>query len=334
MKAAVITSPGVVVVEDVPDPIPGPRDVVLEVAACGICGTDLHILQGEFAPSLPIVPGHEFSGTVVAVGREVTKVRVGDRVTADPNMYCGECFYCKRAHNNMCEDFAATGVTTSGAAADYVVTPEGNCWVVPESIEDLRNASLVEPLSCALHGFDVLDRRPGANYLIYGSGVMGLMMMQLARRMGASSVQVVDINADRLSAARHLGFDDVATSADEFDRGRGWQVVIDCTGAPAAIADGIGRVQPAGEFLMFGVAGMKDTVPIEPYRIFREEIAIKGSFAVLHSFDRAGELLASGLLDTDFMISHRLPLDEFPTGLEMVAAGVGRKVQVTPAVRA
>ena len=120
MKAAVITGIGKISVESVPDPICGPKDVILEVIASGICGTDLHILQGEFAPSLPIIPGHEFSGVITEVGKEVVGFKVGDKVAGDPSLYCGECFYCKRARGNMCENWNAIGVTKPGAAAEHV----------------------------------------------------------------------------------------------------------------------------------------------------------------------------------------------------------------------
>lgn len=151
MKAAVIESVGRAVVAEVPDPTPGPREVVVEVAACGLCGTDLHILQGEFAPKLPIVPGHEFAGQVVGVGTQVTELAVGDRVAVDPSLYCYECRYCRTGHNNLCERWAAIGVTTAGGAAQYAVAPVANCVRLPEHVRT-QDAALVEPLSCAVRG--------------------------------------------------------------------------------------------------------------------------------------------------------------------------------------
>src|SRR5882672_2025064 len=127
MRAAVIKESHEVSVVSVEDPTPGPREVVVDVAACGLCGTDLHILQGEFAPSLPIVPGHEFAGEVVAVGTEVDSLSPGDRVAVDPSLYCNECHYCRLGRNNLCERYAAIGVTTSGAAAEFAVAPAANC---------------------------------------------------------------------------------------------------------------------------------------------------------------------------------------------------------------
>ncbi|MEV7232239.1 zinc-dependent alcohol dehydrogenase family protein [Polymorphospora sp. NPDC051019] len=328
MKAAVIVTPGQVALESVPDPAPGPRDVVVQVAACGICGTDLHIMDGEFAPAYPVVPGHEFAGEVVAVGSGVTEVRVGDRVAVDPSLHCGECYYCRRARGNLCENWAAIGVTTAGGAAEYAVAPAKNCFVLPDGVS-AADAALIEPLSCAVRGFDVLPRRLGDHYLIYGAGTMGLMMQELAKRCGAASVSVVDLNPDRLATAVRLGNTAAVTGADELDRPRGWDVVIDCTGAEAAIADGLTRVGPAGTFLQFGVSSYDARATIEPFRIYNKEITITGSMAVLHSFERAGELFAAGVLDPDIFVSHRFPLDGYADALAQFRAGIGRKILIT-----
>ena len=329
MKAAVISAPGQVEVTTVPDPTPGPRQVVVDVAACGLCGTDLHILRGEFAPTLPVVPGHEFAGTVAAVGTEVTEVRVGDRVAVDPSLFCFECYYCRRGHTTLCERWAAIGVTTAGGAAEYAVAPVANCVPLPEQVRT-EDAALIEPLSCAVRGYDILRAEVGAHVLIYGSGTMGLMMLALANRTGAASVDVVDVNAERLTAARTVGCTATATSADELERPRGWDVVIDATGNEAAIQDGLGRVGKGGTFLQFGVADYAARATIEPYRIYNQEITITGSMAVLHSYERAAELFATGLLDPDLLISDRFPLDRYPQALDQFAAGKGRKIQVLP----
>ncbi|MFB7777353.1 zinc-dependent alcohol dehydrogenase family protein [Streptomyces bauhiniae] len=329
MKAAVIESVGRAVVTEVPDPTPGPRDVVVEVAACGICGTDLHILQGEFAPRLPIVPGHEFAGQVVGIGSQVTEVAVGDQVAVDPSLYCYECRFCRDGHNNMCERWAAIGVTTAGGAAQYAVAPVANCVKLPEHVRP-QDAALIEPLSCAVRGYDILNSRLGAHVLIYGSGTMGLMMLELAKRTGAASVDMVDINPARLETAKLLGVSGSAADADELDRPQGWEIVIDATGNAAAIQDGLGRVAKAGTYLQFGVADYATRVTIDPYRIYNQEITITGSMAVLHSYERAAELFAGGVLNPDVFISDRIALENYPQALEQFAAGVGRKIVVTP----
>jgi 2-desacetyl-2-hydroxyethyl bacteriochlorophyllide A dehydrogenase len=329
VKAAVIHAPGKVSVETVDDPAPGRREVVVEVAACGICGTDLHIMDGEFAPSLPIVPGHEFSGRVVALGADVTELRIGDPVAVDPSLFCGECHFCRHGRGNLCDNWAAIGVSRSGGAAEYAAAPVANCFRLPDGVR-LEDAALIEPLSCAVRGYDMLPRRLGEHYLIYGAGTMGLMLLQLARRAGAVSVDVVDLNPARLETAKVLGASAVATSADDLGRPLGWEVVVDCTGVVAAIEDGLARVRKGGTFLQFGVSDEGASARFSPFRVYNEEITIVGSMAVLHSFERAGELFAGGALDADAMITHRLPLAEYPAALAAFRAGQGLKTQVLP----
>ncbi|NUQ91091.1 MAG: zinc-dependent alcohol dehydrogenase family protein [Glycomyces artemisiae] len=331
MRAIVIEKPGTINTTTVEDPAPGPRDVVLEVSGVGICGTDLHVLDGDLEGSeYPIIPGHEFAGTVVAAGSAVEKLAVGDRVAVDPNLFCGECHYCRIGRGNLCERYNAMGVIrTPGATAEYCAVPEGNCYPIPEGVA-LEHAPLIEPLSCAVHGFDLLPGRVGEHYLVYGAGTMGLMMAQLARFAGAASVEVVDINADRLGVAERLAADRTATSADDLDRPEGWEVVVDCTGAVPAIEDGLTRVRKGGTFQVFGVAPEQAIASFSPFRVYKDEITVVGSMAVLHSFGRAVELLARKVIDPEVMISHSFGLDGYADAVDRFRRGAGRKLQIRP----
>jgi threonine dehydrogenase-like Zn-dependent dehydrogenase len=160
---------------------------------------------------------------------------------------------------------------------------------------------------------------------------MGLMMMELAKRNGAATVSIVDLNPTRLETARLLGCSAAVTGAGELDAPRGWDVVIDCTGVEAAIADGLTRVGKGGYFLQFGVAAYGARATIEPFKIYNQEITITGSMAVLHSYERAGELFVGGLLRPEVLISDRFPLEKYSDALAQFQAGIGRKIQVTPA---
>lgn len=275
------------------------------------------------------MPGHEFAGEVVAVGAGVRDLRTGDRVAVDPSLYCHECHYCRIGRNNLCERWNAIGVTKPGGAAEFAVAPAANCVKLPEHIAT-RDAALIEPLSCAVRGYDILRSQLATHVLIYGSGTMGLMMMELAKRTGAASVDMVDVNEERLGTARRLGCSATATSADELDQPRGWDVVIDATGNAGAIQDALGRVGKGGTFLQFGVADYAARATIEPYKIYNQEITITGSMAVLHSYERAAELFAGGVLDPEVFISDRLPLVDYAAALQRFQAGVGRKIQVLP----
>jgi 2-desacetyl-2-hydroxyethyl bacteriochlorophyllide A dehydrogenase len=330
MRAAVISAPGKVEIATVDDPAPGPREVVVAVDGVGICGTDVHLLDGElpYRP-YPVIPGHEFAGSVVAVGDEVSELAVGDLVAADPNLPCGECRHCTTGHSNLCVRYSALGVTVNGACAEFVAVPVGNCVRLPPSVP-LAHAPLIEPLSCAVHGFDRLPGRVGEHYLIYGAGTMGLLMAQLALRAGAATVSAVDLFEERLAVATGLGATHVAVHADLFARPGGWDVVIDCTGAVRAIEDGLTRVRPGGTFELFGVAPAGATASFSPFRIYRDEITIVGSMAVLHSFGRAVDLLAAGAIDAEAMISHTYPLDSYVEALDAFRAGIGRKLQIRP----
>jgi 2-desacetyl-2-hydroxyethyl bacteriochlorophyllide A dehydrogenase len=229
----------------------------------------------------------------------------------------------------MCERWGAIGVSTAGGAAEFAKAPVANCVLLPEHVRT-EDAALIEPLSCAVRGYDILRSQLATHVLIYGSGTMGLMMLELAKRSGAASVDVVDVNPERLATARTLGCTEAAASAAELERPRGWDVVIDATGNQHAIQDGLDRVGKGGTFLQFGVADYAARASIEPYRIYNQEITITGSMAVLHSFERAAELFATQVLDPEIFISHRLPLQQYPDALEQFAAGVGRKILLRP----
>jgi 2-desacetyl-2-hydroxyethyl bacteriochlorophyllide A dehydrogenase len=329
MKAAVITDPHIVEIAQVPDPVPGPSEVVIEIAASGICGTDLEILEGVYRASLPVIPGHEFAGTVVGVGTDVHDLRVGDRVAADPNVPCLRCGYCREGRVNLCDNYAAYGVTMNGASCQYLSVPEYLCVIVPDAL-DLTHAALIEPLSCALHGWDLLGSQVGKRAVIYGSGTMGLMMLQLASAFGIDGVDVVDTNPLKLDAARTLGARSATGSADETMPERGWDLVIDATGATGAISDGLDRVAKGGTYLQFGVAAPDARVEISPYLIYEHELRIIGAVCPQNSFARSAELLGNGVVDPVPLISDVYPVAEYKDALTKFASGQSRKVVVSP----
>ena len=330
MKAVVVSGPGAMSVERVADPTPAPGEIVVAPDGCGLCGTDLHILDGEFPRTrFPIVPGHEFAGEVVAVGREVTGVREGDLVGVEPNIACAQCSFCRAGRPNLCERWDAIGVgRRDGGFAEFVAVPAANAVVLPEAFP--RGAGpLIEPLSCAVHGLDVAALRIADHVLIYGAGTVGLMLCRLAAQQAPGSVSVVDRNPARLARAATFGADFTATSADELERPGGWHAVIDATGAVAAIEDGLTRVRRGGTFLMFGVAAAHAVARFSPFQIFNDEIRVVGSMAVLHSFERAATLLGRGLIAADELVTHSLPLDDFATAVDTFRSGSGLKIQLS-----
>jgi len=331
MKAVVIEQPNSVSVEKIADPTPAEGQVVMKVEACGICGTDIHVIRGEFAPTrYPIVPGHEFCGEVVAVGGGVSNLRVGDFVAADPSLFDGTCRQCRLGRFNLCENWNAIGVgSVNGACAELVAVPATNAFRLPAELPRHWGA-LVEPLSCAVHGLDQINVHAADDYLIYGAGTMGLLLAQLVKESGAGSLDMVERNPHRHDLAKRLAADRIAASADELDRPHGWDVVIDATGAIPAIEDGLRRVARGGTFLVFGVANADATATFSPFRVYNDEITIVGSMAVLHSFERALALFAKGAIDCDALITNRYKLDEYPAAIDTFLAGSGLKVQVAP----
>lgn len=329
MRAVQVSEPGSWSVLDLPDPAPDNGEVVLRVSVCGLCGTDMHILEGELtSASYPLVPGHELAGEVVAVGAGVADAHVGDRMAVDPNLPCGRCHYCHLGRENLCANYSAVGVTQPGGFAELVAVPERCTYRLPEDMPT-SVAGLVEPMSCAVHALNRLPCAPGSHYLLYGAGTMGLLMARLVRGAGAASVSVVDLNEDRLSFAADFGVDATTANADNLDRPEGFEVVIDATGALPAINEGLTRVRTGGTFLQFGVAAEDAQASFSPFDVYKREIDIIGSMAVHHSFAPAIDLLATGD-DLSALITDTLPLDRFDDAVTLFRAGSARKVQVWP----
>ncbi|HJB64510.1 MAG TPA: zinc-binding dehydrogenase, partial [Candidatus Microbacterium pullistercoris] len=236
---------------------------------------------------------------------------------------------CLNGRQNLCPRWNGLGVVASdGAAQQFFTAPSTNVFrLQPET--DIFEAALIEPLACAIRGWDVLPRRMGDHVLVYGAGTMGLLMAQLAHRAGAATVTIVDLNADRLTTAAECGIELRYTNADDADRDK-WDVVIDCTGNIRAIQDGLTRVKPAGYFQDFGVAPADKTAQFSPFRIYRDEISIVGTMAVLNSFGRAVEMFEAGAINARAMISHSFTLDDYAEALEMFRRGEGRKLQIRP----
>ncbi len=331
MRAVIVEKPGEVRVDEVPEPEPGPGEAVVRVGACGICGTDIHIIDGEFPPTqYPIIPGHEFGGEVVAVGEGVTDIKDGDRVGVDPTLNCGKCYFCLRGQGNLCERWNGVGVGSHpGGFAECVALPERTLYRLPEGMS-YSAAALIEPISCVVRGFHRLQPQVGETYLIYGAGPMGLLNAQVARFNGASLVALLDINPSRQARARQFGFEVVAATLDEVREHapRGFDNVIEATGVTKVAERAIDAVIRRGKLLIFGVCPPGEKAAYDAFKIYNEEITILGSMAVLNSYGPAIDILAAGAVDAEKMVTHTFPLDEFPEAVDFVRKGAGLKVQV------
>ncbi|MBI1280628.1 MAG: alcohol dehydrogenase catalytic domain-containing protein [Anaerolineaceae bacterium] len=321
MKAARIERPGQSTVVTADDPMPGADDVLIKVRAAGICGTDLHIFKGEYEAEYPIIPGHEFSGEVAAVGANVVNFKVGDRVTADPNIPCNRCYYCQRNEPNQCKNLRAIGVTRSGAFAEYVIAPEGNVF----NIGDITYgaAALIEPLACVVWGIKRVDVQAGDTALVFGAGPMGLLVAQSLKQAGAHKVVVTDVVPWRLQMAEQLGAthtvmaDNHQTAKLKSIEAEGYDIVVDATGIPAVLEGTFPFVKPRGKVWVFGVTPQGTTVKFPSYEVFRKDLQIIGSFAVNRTFPQSIALIQNGAIKVEPLISHQLPLDDFSKGLEL-----------------
>lgn len=340
MRAVIIDAPGRIRVDSVPEPKLRADEILIRVEACGICGTDLHIIDGDSPLArYPIIPGHEFAGEVVAVGDMVaqhhghgeTTITVGKRVAVEPNLYCGRCEFCRTGHENLCLNYAALGVTTDGAIAQYVVAPVSKAYVLPDTLS-FREAALIEPISCAVHGMHSLSPRSGDTFLIVGAGTMGLFLLQLARHGGAARVVMVDVNAQRLTYAEQLGATRTYRSIEQalHDEPLGFNAVVDATGVPAVVEQAFLAVKRGGKLMVFGVSPHEARISLSPFRIYNDEITIVGSMAVLFSFQAALDLIAGGVINTQAMLTAALPLQDFTSAIERVRRGEGIKTQIMP----
>lgn len=335
MRAVVFPAPESLEVTTVADPACTADEVIVKVAAAGICGTDLHIYRNEYYSSFPLIAGHEFCGEIVETGKQVTDLKVGQRVAVDPNLYCGHCDACRNQQNNQCLNLQAVGVDRNGAFAEYVAVPQVACYTLPAGVSDTQGA-FVEPVCCVAYALTRFHLRPGDPVLILGAGPMGLLLTQALRHSGASQVVVVEKQAGRLQLAARLGATSTVSAGPEQTAQlkdlapRGFAAVIDATGVPKVIEQAFAYLRPRGQFLQFGVAPNGATVTIKPYDVFKNDWSIIGSFAGCYTFDPAIAWLAERVVDVQPLVSHSVPLADFPAVFNSFAAGETLKVHIRP----
>ena len=330
MRALVLDHPGSFRVADVPDPTPQPTQIVVRVECCGICGTDLHILAGEFPPTpYPITPGTSSPEPWWPAARTSGPTcRSAPGWPWIPSLYCGYCRKCRAGRDNLCENWAAIGDTVNGAFAEFVAVPAVNAYRLPDHL-DAQYGAMAEPLACAVHGIRRLGPVSGDPVVVIGAGTMGLMMLQLLLHAGAGPVAVVDRVSERLEVARKLGAAQAVTDAGALDEAR-FGVAVDATGVPEAIETAIGLLDRGGRMLVFGVSPAEAAIRVSPFRVYNDEITITGSMAILRSFGQAVDLLASGAVDPRPLLGEPLPLERWGEAVDRVRSGQGIKWHIRP----
>ena len=318
MKAAVLHRVKDLRVEDVDMPKIADDEVLIKVEAAGICGTDIHIYLGEWRTSIPIILGHEFSGVIADIGRDVEAFKVSDRVVVEPNIICGSCRFCRMSERNyFCENLEATGVTINGAFAEYVKTKGRNVYRIPHKIS-FEKAALIEPLACCIRGIDQAKIKAGDTVAIIGAGPIGLILLQLVRISGASLVIQTDMEESRLDLARKLGADYVININDEdpieavkrLTGGYGVDVAIEAVGNPDAIDQAMSVTRRGGRLNIFGVSPQKAVWKVKPFDLYDKELTITTSYRSPFTFQRAVQIASSGRIKLKPLISHVFKLDE------------------------
>lgn len=334
MPAAVLADVGTLAVVERPVPrLEGAADVLLDVQACGICGSDLAILS--VPPGHPatvgVVLGHEFVGVVSDVGEGVTSLRPGHRVVVAPNVSCGQCAWCRRGLRNHCERFTTHGVYVDGGLAPHVRVPAASCFPIAGHLPS-HIAALAEPLSTVVHGVRLADPFPGETAVVVGAGPAGLMFAALLRLAGATVV-AVEPSAGRAALAKAMGAevvvdparDSAVAAAREVTDGLGADIVVDAVGTQLSLAFEL--VRKAGRIVLFGFKEQA-RAEIAQARITRDELRLVGAFVGQDVFPDAIRLLEQGRIDFGPLVTHRIGLGELPAAVEELRSGRAVKVEV------
>jgi 2-desacetyl-2-hydroxyethyl bacteriochlorophyllide A dehydrogenase len=315
MKSIVIQKPKEIILSERETPKPRPKEILIKVMASGICGTDIHIFKGEYLGSYPVIPGHEFSGVIEEVGNEITRYRVGDRVVVEPNIACGNCINCLNNRQNFCLNWQAVGVTLPGGMEQYVSVPEESVFHIGDL--PFEQGAFVEPLSCVIHGIERAKIRLSDQVLILGAGPIGILLLQMARLQGAAQLAILENNPGRVDLARKQGANLVVDRLEDLKL-NAYDVVIDATGAIPVMNRTMDFVRNSGTILLFGVPPAGKKIELEAFKIFKKELTILSSYTSVRNSFQAVNLLRSGQVKVESLISHRLPLEEISKAFDMI----------------
>lgn len=340
MKAAVYLGNETIETQEINIPEIKENEVLVKVMASGICGTDVHIFYGQpgaTQPSVPVILGHEFAGEVVKCGSKVQRLKEGDKVTIDPNMFCGNCDVCMNGKKQYCPSMSAIGVNQNGGFEEYCAVPEAQAVIMDPNV-DYEEAAMGEPVACCLHGIDNIQIVPGETVCVIGGGAIGQIMAQLARISGASKVVVSEPVAMRRELALSLGADAVIDprAGDVKEQlkaviGKDYtDVVIECVGKPVAVSQAIYMAGRGSKVLIFSLPHPGDKYELPLSDVFYKELTIKGSYVNPDTQYRAAKLISSGLLKLKPLITHRYPVEQLEEAIKKQMGNDSVKVMVIP----
>ncbi len=339
MHAVRLNAMGDVRLESIEPARPGHGEVLLRIDACGICGTDRHIVRGEYPAGLPVTLGHEFAGTIVECGVGVEPAP-GTRAAVDPNISCGRCRECRRGDVALCPHRVALGVDLDGGLAEYAIVPVSQIYPLPEGVP-AEHGALCEPIACCLRGIDRAAIEPGASVVVLGGGVIGQLMVQLAKLAGATTIVLATGQGSRRALAEQFG---ATATIDPHEADTvtaiagvggvvpgGVDVVLECAGTIATFEQSVTLARRGGTVVVFGVAPQAEYARISPFDIFTRELRLVGSYLNPHTHGRAVELIATGALTLEPLITHRLaPADVPPILMAAPAAGEVKAMMIAP----
>jgi len=336
MKAIVFHKVNDMTLETVPIPEPAPDQVLIKVAACGICATDPHILHGVWPGGFPLIPGHEASGEVVETGKAVTNLRIGDRITVDPNVACGYCEFCQRGKVHLCKNQKPFGVFAPGGFAEYAVIAATHALKLPDGMS-LEEGAMCEPASCCLRGTQMAKIKMGDSIMVHGVGAIGNMNAQYARLCGATTVIVSDPIESRRKLALKMGADYAfdPTEPGLYEKVRkllpdGPDVIMDCAGIPAIVEEAVKQVARGGTVVAFGVCDAGEYIKVSPSYINDNELTICGSYNNPVTQYPSIQAIASGRLRVKELISHYFKLEEYREAFEVFGSEGTTKLVIKP----
>lgn len=321
MKALVLSEYNRLEYLEVPEPEIGRDEVLVAVRACGICGSDVHGMDGSSGRRQPpVVMGHEASGVIVQTGADVRVWAEGDRVTFDSTVYCGECAFCREGRINLCNNRRVLGVSCDdyrrhGAFADYVAVPSRILYRLPEGLR-FEQGAMVEPLSIAVHAVNLADIKLGDSAVVVGAGMIGLMAVQALRAAGCGRIVAVDLDTRRLDLARHLGADvtlqaeegDVPAQVLEHTGGRGADVAVEAVGMTPTVQMAVASVRKGGQLVLVGNLSPQVEFPLQA--VVTREIRLHGSCASCGEYPACLDMIARGTVNVDALLSATAPLSE------------------------
>ncbi len=336
MKVAELEKPGSLRVKSKPLRALGADEVLIKIESCGLCGTDLHIVEGTSRSTPPVVLGHEYAGFVTDPGKNPKGIPEGTHVAVDPNIPCGRCSYCRRGLVHFCTRLRALGVDIDGGMAEYSIVPASQLYAIPHGMT-AEESMFIEPVSCAVHGMDRAGIRAGDIVVILGGGTIGLVMLQLVRHGGAAAVILSEPLSHKRKVAADLGASLVIDPAGDTLRqavmdtsGIGADVVIDCAGTASTARTAIDLARRGGTVLFFGVCPIGETIPLEPNAVYFRELTIVGSYVNPYTFPRAIALLRGGVVRVAPLDVRAYPIEGVHDALASLRDGRALKNMIVP----